>query len=338
MNILHRRNLGFIYDVCQIITCKTAKRESWIEIFVKTGHESEDLRDLEQILARFDEVDPSLLLFGYRDRKKGSLIGNIFCDFISENVSNGKITDFTKFLCNIEQTKQYITSYYFECKYNENILNTVAAEKSLPSDVKSLLYEFFLFSEQFMNKVSDEINKIAMNLQKLYMEKLEKLLECQENFDYSAMEKENSPFAKNKKWEHGMRNCYVSFSLISKYACLRGRNEENGWMILGCEIQKSFAETIEQEVDIAAFGNAFGDKLRVKIVEEIVKNGEMTLADLAKKLGVVNTIAIYHLDILKKENLMLHRYQGRKVLYCLNTSQIEKGLEAIKTLCGGEEQ
>ncbi len=338
MNVLHRRNLGFIYDVCQVITCKTAKRESWIDVFVKTGHESEDLRDLEHILARFDEVDPSLLLFGYRDRKKGSLIGNIFCDFVSNNMFNGSVADFVSFLNNTEQIRQYVTSYYFECEDDENILNIVAAEKSLPSDIKSLLYEFYLFSEQFMKKVNDEINKIAMSLQKIHAEKLEILLGCQENFDYSAMEKENSPFAKTKKWEHGMKNCYVSFSLISKYAGLRGRSAENGWMILGCEIQKSFGETIEQEIDIAAFGNAFGDKLRVKIVEEIVKNGEMTLADLAKKLGVVNTIAIYHLDILKKENLMLHRYQGRKVLYCLNKSQIEKGLTAIKTLCGGEEQ
>lgn len=338
MNILHRRNLGFIYDVCQVITCKTAKRESWVEVFVKTGHESEDLRDLEQILARFDEVDPSLLLFGYRDRKKGSLIGNILIDYADEYAVKCDVSSFTQYLGNIERTKNYVSQYYLECDTCDDILKVIAAEKKLALEIKSYLYEFFLFPEQFMKIVMDEINKIALSLQRFHSEKLEKLLECQENFDYRALEKENSPFAKNKKWEHGMKNCYVSFSLISKYACLRGRKEENGWMILGCEIQKSFAETIEQEIDIAAFGNAFGDKLRVKIVEEIVKNGEMTLADLAKKLGVVNTIAIYHLDILKKENLMLHRYQGRKVLYCLNTSQIEKGLAAIKTLCGGEEK
>ena len=113
---------------------------------------------------------------------------------------------------------------------------------------------------------------------------------------------------------------------------------ESGWLILGCEMQKTFDETIEPDMDIAGFGNAFGDKLRVKIVDEIVKHGELTLADLAKRLGVVNTIAIYHLDILKKEKLILHRHQGRKVLYCLNKAQINKGLDAMIKLCGGEEQ
>ncbi len=335
MNILHRRNLGFLYDICQIITCKTAKRENWIEVFVKTGHESADIRDLEQILAKFDDVDPSLLLFGYRERKKESLIVNILIDYANEYMTNCDVLSFTQYLGNIDRIKDYISQYYLGCDASGDILKVIATEKNLSADLKSFLYEFYLFPEQFVKTVIDEVNKIVLKLQKYYLENLEKLLDCQENFNYNALE--NVPFAKKKRWEHGLKNCYVSFSLISKYAGLKGRNEEKGWMILGCELQKGLGEAIETEIDIAAFGNAFGDKLRVKIVEEIVKNGEMTLADMAKSLGVVNTIAIYHLDVLKKENLMLHRYQGRKVLYCLNSNQIAKGLTAIKALCNGEE-
>ncbi len=338
MNILHRRNLGFIYDLTQIVMCKTARRESWIDVFVRPGCESTDLRELENALARFDEVDPSLLLLGYRDRKKGSLIGNIFGEFASEYLDKCEISAFAEYLSHVEKMKNFVSNYYLGCDFCDGTLHMVASKKDLEAEVKSLLYEFFLFSEHFMEVVINEINKIALILQRFYSEKLEKLLECQESFNYVSLEKENSPFAKSKKWEYKLKTCYVSFSLVGRYAGLRGRNEEYGWMILGCDIHKCFGETIEPDIDIAAFGNAFGDKLRVKIVEEIVKNGEMTLADLAKRLGVVNTIAIYHLDILKKENLTLHRYQGRKVLYCLNTSQIDKGLAAIKTLCGGEEQ
>lgn len=338
MNILHRRNLGFISDLCHIVTCKTAKRESWIEVFVRSGHEVEDLRDLEQILERFDEVDSSLLLFGYRDRKKGSLLGRIFGEFANQNMPRWEVDDFVTYLSDIERTKNFVSKYYFNCDVTDDICKIVAAEKELPAEIKSLLYEFYLFPEQFMKVVVSEINKIALTLQKYYTERLEKLLSCQEAFDYTDLEKDNSPFARNKKWEQGLKNCYVTFSLVGKYACLRGRDEENGWLLLGHEMQKRFDETIEEDLDIAAYANAFGDKLRVKIVEEIVKHGELTLADLAKKLGVVNTIAIYHLDILKKEKLILHRHSGRKVLYCLNTSQIEKGLEAMIKLCGGEEQ
>ena len=338
MNILHRRNLGFIYDLTQIVMCKTARRESWVNIFVRNGHETEDLHDLEQVLRRFDDVDPSLLLFGYRDRKKGSLIGNIFGEFANENMPKCDMDDFITFLSDIDRVKGFVSKYYFGSKDSIDIYRKIAAEKDIVAEVKSLLYEFYLFPEQFMKVVIAEMNKIAMTLQKYHTENLEKLLSCQEAFDYRNLEKENSPFAKNKKWEQGIKNCYVSFALFGKFVCLRGKNDENGWLILGCEIQKTFDETIEPDMDIAGFGNAFGDKLRVKIVDEIVKHGELTLADLAKRLGVVNTIAIYHLDILKKEKLILHRHQGRKVLYCLNKAQINKGLDAMIKLCGGEEQ
>ena len=338
MNILHRRNLGFIYDLTQIVMCKTARRESWVNIFVRNGHEAEDLHDLEQVLRRFDDVDPSLLLFGYRDRKKGSLIGNILIQYADECIGEWDVSNFCDYLADINRTKEFVSKYYFESAITGDIFRTVAAEKELVPEVKSLLYEFFLFPEQFMRVVIAEMNKIALTLQKYYSEKLEKILSCQEAFDYTDLAKENSPFAKNKKWEQGVKNCYVSFTLFSKFACLRGKSVENGWLIIGSEIQKTFDETIEPDMDIAGFGNAFGDKLRVKIVDEIVKHGELTLADLAKRLGVVNTIAIYHLDILKKEKLILHRHQGRKVLYCLNKAQINKGLDAMIKLCGGEEQ
>ena len=248
-----------------------------------------------------------------------------------------ELTDFAQYLLNVEHIKMLVTKYYLNCCAEEDVLRKIALAQNIRADLKGLLFEFFLFPEEYMKKVSEEILKIAYKLEKYYLENLNMILECQEKFDFSLLECENGPFAKKRKWNQGMKNCYVSFALMSKYAVLRGRTGEDGWVILGYDFRKSFDETTEKEINIAAFGNAFGDKLRVKIVEEIVKNGEMTLADLAKKLGVVNTIAIYHLDVLKKENLMLHRYQGRKVLYCLNISQINKGLEAIKILCGGDE-
>ena len=337
MNILHRRNLGFIYDVCNVVICKTAKRETWIDLFVKNGSESEDLHAIEQVLARIEDVDISLRLFGDRDRKKGSLIGEIFDAFFSGGMKQKELTDFAQYLLNVEHIKMLVTKYYLNCCAEEDVLRKIALAQNIRADLKGLLFEFFLFPEEYMKKVSEEILKIAYKLEKYYLENLNMILECQEKFDFSLLECENGPFAKKRKWNQGMKNCYVSFALMSKYAVLRGRTGEDGWVILGYDFRKSFDETTEKEINIAAFGNAFGDKLRVKIVEEIVKNGEMTLADLAKKLGVVNTIAIYHLDVLKKENLMLHRYQGRKVLYCLNISQINKGLEAIKILCGGDE-
>ena len=131
----------------------------------------------------------------------------------------------------------------------------------------------------------------------------------------------------------GMDRTY-SFSIISRYAVFYGVEKTHNWVIVGSEYKKLTDVTNQAPIDLAAFSNAFGDKIRVKIVDLIRENGEMTLADLSKNLGVVNTIAIYHLDILKKENLMLQRHNGRKVLYSLNIAQITRGLTLLEELCG----
>lgn len=337
MNVLFRRNLGVIFDVCHIVTCKTAKRETWIQSCIRSGSEAADVQEIENILSTFEDLNPKMLLFGYRDRKKGCLT-DILIKYVDENIGNWDVEGFIQYLSDVEKMKNFVSEYYFSQEETDQIFDLIANDETLPGDLKSLLYEFFIFPDRYMKVVISEINKIFASLQKHYSEKFEVLLHCQETFNYSILKQENSPFSKNKRWDQGVKNMYVSFSLVNKYTITRGRGSVDGWLLLGYDFFSTLGEMNETKLNIAAFGNAFGDKLRVKIVEEIVKNGEMTLADLSRKLGVVNTIAIYHLEILKKENLLLHRYQGRKVLYCLNVNQIEKGLAAIKSLCGGTEE
>jgi len=337
MNIAFRRNLGFIHDAHNIITYKTAKRESWIELYIRNGNEINELQELEEVLSKFDAVDPKMLLFGYRDRKRYSVLANLMFQYDDENIGDWNVTNFLQYLADIDRVKKFVADYYFGTDTYDNIFEVIAADGYLPAELKSQLFEFYIFPECYLKLLEKELNKIFEKLQRYYSEKFELLLQCQETFDYTILKQEKSPFAKNKKWDQGIKTCYVSFSLLNKYVIVRGKMGDKGWLILGCDFFATFGEMNETKIDIAAFGNAFGDKLRVKIIDEIVKNGELTLADLSKKLGVVNTIVVYHLDILKKENLLLHRYQGRKVLYCLNVSQVEKGLVAIKSLCGGVE-
>ena len=329
------RNIGLNFDACSVITCKTAKRENWAHLFTQTGDELKNLRNLDNVLLKFDDVDRKLLLLTCKERKSNNLLGIINIDFLDSYLDKSSPDAFINFLSNIEAMKKYVETYYLEQDSNGTIFEKIAQKTSLDSELKSLLYEFFLFPEAFIETIKKEFKKVFDTLRIFYSEQNELLFQCQENFSFQKFENINSPLSKRGKWAKGMKRCFVAFSLLNKYTIARGKNDTDGWLVLGYRFEKSLIELIETNVDIAGFGNAFGDKLRVRIIEELVKNGEMTLADLAKTLGVVNTIAVYHLDILKKENLLLHRHLGRKVLYCLNTRQIDKGLETLKMLCGG---
>lgn len=339
MNILHRKNLGYLLDACQILTCKTASRETWINTLICTGSEEENLKTISYIMDYFDPVNPKMLLFGFRDSKKGSLIGNLFYDYADQFIDKWDSATFFDYLSNPDRLKQAISSFYLDEDYSDHTLSSISKNENLSSDLKALLFDFYLFPEDYIDLARKEFEKISIKLDIYYRDHIELLLKYQETFNYEVLlSRENTPFSKQRKWDKNIKTCYISCSLISKYTLARGKSGSLGWIVMGYDYVKTLDEIQNKPLDIAAFGNAFGDKLRVKIIEEIVKNGELTLADISKKLGVVNTIVIYHLDILKKENLLLHRHQGRKVLYCLNKRQIEKGLAAVRTLCGGDEQ
>ena len=338
MNVLFRRNLGFIFDATQIVTCKTARRESWIDTFVRNGSEAKDLTIIETIIEKFHELNPKLLLIGYRDRKRGSLLEALLASYADKFMGNWDVNSFLDYITDVDRFKSYAADFYLGHSGTEMILEEIGDADHLSSSLKALLYNFYLFPEKYLVLVRNELLKVFATLEKYHTDNLSCIVNCQEAFNYELLDSENIPFEKKRKWDKGLSTCYVSFSLISKYVIDRNKVGNSGWIILGHEYAKAFETPSETQIDIAAFGNAFGDKLRVKIVELIVQNGEMTLADLSKAIGVVNTIAIYHLDILKKENLLLHRYEGRKVLYCLNTSQINKGIDAIRTLCGMNEE
>ena len=337
MNVLFRRNLGFIFDAVQIISCKTARRESWIDSFVRSGSESQDLQMIETILEKFDPINPKLLMLGHKQRQKDCLLEVLLDAYADENMGTWDPSSFLDFVSNIPRLKEYTADFYFGHPSYDDIFEKIG-ESDLSSSLKAVLYDFYLFPERYAFLIQKEMNKVFLTLEKFHTDHLEQIVTCQEAFNYELLDSKNIPFAKKKKWDKGLSTCFVSFSLIHKYVITRNKVDDSGWIILGFDYAKAFEQPNEIQIDIAGFGNAFGDKLRVKIFELIVQNGEMTLAALSKELGVVNTIAIYHIDVLKKENLLLNRHEGRKVLYCLNSKQIHAGLEAIAGVCGFREE
>jgi len=331
MNTMFKRKLGMLFDACQVITCKTIRRDSWIKSFVRNGNESNDLQYIEDVLTEFNELDPKLSLLGYVDKKKGSLINCIFKEYANNHIENWDTYSFINYLTDTERMKDLIAQFYFDRACTDDILNQIS-DSPYPYSIKAYLYDYFIFPQRYSTFIKETLTTFLLDIESYYDKHLPEIIDFQESFSYHefAQKVPASHIKLNKK----VTTYFISVSLISKYMIL-GENDNNfGWIVIGADYNNRLINKDVLPVDVATFGNAFGDKIRVKIVELIREHGEMTLADLSKEIGVVNTIAIYHLDILKKENLLLHRYQGRKVLYCLNTYQVERGLQALKVLCG----
>ena len=114
MEIFYKKNIGFLHDVCQVIICKTAKRDSWINTFVLSGHEDEDIEELEHALKYFTSVDMCWKIFTYRHPQKGILLSRMFVEFLNSIQQEWKMNDFEKYISDYELLKELVCEWYFE--------------------------------------------------------------------------------------------------------------------------------------------------------------------------------------------------------------------------------
>lgn len=77
-----------------------------------------------------------------------------------------------------------------------------------------------------------------------------------------------------------------------------------------------------------------------EIVNEILKVGELSIAELEEKTGIPRSSLNHHLDMLSKDNVISQKREGRKVINRVNPVHIQKfrkefNIEAPKLLITG---
>lgn len=340
MNVLFRRNPAFIYDVCNVYIAKSNPRYSWINPYIRDKGEDDDRKYVETLYDKFKDIDLKTSLIGRKKNGSPALISSMFMGCLKEYSDSISFSLFLDYITNIELLKKRISNLYFGVDYidDASFIHNIHSS-AIDNSIRAELYDLVLYSEQYINELKKNLEEIRFVMQNIYSDpaNTQMLLNANEAFnmeEFSKSKQVQKKFFTSLKY----KTCYVSFSIFSQYLVLREMdNNENGWLILGVSYSKLLEEQDDFISHLHSFGDAIGDPLRVKILCLVLEHGELTLADISKKLGVVNTIAIYHMDIMKKCNLLRHRYEGRKVLYWINKSQFNMACDEIKKLFGGIE-
>ena len=112
-------------------------------------------------------------------------------------------------------------------------------------------------------------------------------------------------------------------------------------MFCDCEvIHSDVVEAVKKEMpdetelyDLSDFFKILGDSTRAKIICALDQN-ELCVCDLAVLLGMTKSAISHQLSILRQNNLVKNRREGKVVYYSLADDHIkeifEKGLEHIR--------
>ncbi|MEA5082545.1 MAG: metalloregulator ArsR/SmtB family transcription factor [Lachnospiraceae bacterium] len=85
--------------------------------------------------------------------------------------------------------------------------------------------------------------------------------------------------------------------------------------------------------DVADFFKVFGDSTRIKLLHLLLEC-EMCVGDIADRLDMTQSAVSHQLRVLRQNDLVKYRKEGKTVYYSLDDSHVEnvlrQGIEHIK--------
>lgn len=336
-DILYRQEIGMIFDTINVLRMKLNDRSLWVNQIIQKNNETKDFNYINYWLDQYEDIripDELIIFFYLKNQKSHGFFIYSFVDMLERKNGVISIDDIIQYIENEEGLKEDISNFYLE----EKITDLSSFEKALKkrSDInKSLCYyllSFFVDPVEYIVKLKDVIQACYSKTHEIYSEKATSILKWQEKISgtklYDLAAFYSSEETAKQSLNDGKDCIYYSVSIIDKNSIIFEIERNTKWFILGIEYQEQVKEDEELVIDVAAVGNAFGDLNRLRILEAILKNGEITVSNIANMLGLAVNVVSYHLDIMKKADLLRSRSKGKSTVYWLNT----KACEIISTL------
>jgi len=325
MEIIYRKEIGFIYDICVVAVFLSNDRKKW-----------EDLAYIDDVLSYFKKISFSTKLLGVKlEERRGSLLSELYREYI-ESSRGGKICakEFGAYLTDSDKLKKMIIDRFFteeEIGSDKEILEKISLS-DYSMEIKSELYDAILFPQRYAIRVKCIYENLCEAMGRVYEKyyddaKKDRVMEFLNHPEGTHFEHEYYD------WIYQQGKCYVGFCIVWRYGVLLGQDYDNEHiLIFGIDYEEEAGQRIGSLLSLETFANAICDKIRISIIQAIRIAGELSLIQIAECLRLSNTVVMYHLNVLKKAKVLLYRTNGRSVMYRINKDILINASEEIRKL------
>lgn len=345
MDINFKKAPGLLYDVISMLIMKLNPKNKWISTVVNPSHENGDLTHYNYWMNQFTDPDHRLLLFVYRpDNKTLTFLSLFFKDLLKKHNFQLDLHTFLAELDNIDYIFEKICFFYLGEETPASTLPVEIAEKiydrnDLSNDIKFFLLNFSVNKKPYITCLKEHIINYYNEFSKIYSLRANDLLVLHENFSIPNLTQMVSLYLNTNNNDNdaikqkfsSLQTLHLSFCLFMKNGIwLTLLNDDNWWCILGQNYLETLLIDTQFKITPESIGNAIGDKHRERIVGIILEHGEQSSGQIAKKLGLALNTVTYHLDIMKKANLLCSRTQGKSSFYWINSKTCEEASRMFK--------
>lgn len=292
--------------------------------------------DIEYYKSLIDMVDNpnedvSSMFYLY---KENTVLKVIFEDIQINNIISTIecIQDFYDILSEPNYLLSFVNEVYFsELKLDPNALLTKSELYTeflvmpISKEVENSLYLFFEDTNEFCNLLIEELKKYGKIINKIYNINKSDVNNIVSSFQGGKIEKYNKYFNSNIK---DFKTIIIAVSYTNLYFIFINVKEKF-ILYLGKKSLNIINQDLYQVIDITKFNQIISDEIRLKILE-LLKKQKMYGKEIADKLNIKRNIAMYHIDILVKENILKFNVGEKNIYYEINYDYFQNIYEYIK--------
>lgn len=322
------------FDYCQLMILALNSKQWIAKNYAFPGREMQDIGRIDRIISETQWIDRRLKLFFDCECKGVSFFSQYF--YAAKNKSQIRtIEDLRKVVEKDESFKDDLVRFYLGETFSDDVevMHALMSDyQELDSAYKEMLMYYLMFEQEYMEVLFDSMVCAKGKLTELYQKEIAMLRKLEKEFDFSLIVEQKRVL---KQWAKELIEVEISFSYCNQYVLVGGDKEnKSSWMILGCNYPESLGYKWNEAIPVEKIGNALGDEMRIQIIKEVKKHGEISAPQLAKIMNLPSSAMFYHLDILKKSFVLCSRLEGRTAYYWLNQRTFEYAIDEMKKLGG----
>lgn len=330
---------GILYDMMFALKLRFNGERAYI-VLNKDIPLSTDTEQLyKQVIDKLSDVSDKLLpLFYWNEspKKKTGLLAYMRQHmYLLDYTKDGLIDEFYDSLRDVQRLKKFIYKNYISEDCPDVIdLGTFGQIKEslynaeLPADVKMYMMDFFIYGENEVDFIIDELKKAQTICEELYQLNYDKVTEQIERFDDNKIE----ALSKLQMWDiMKFSPIYHTYCVLNKYSIYGETYSDDYIAYLGIESDDLIYEHISISVDLYELGRILYDETRLKILS-MLREKPMYCAEIAKALGLKNNSTLYHLTMMTKQNLLYCYSNGKKIFYRIYPHYLDSLKEYINMI------
>ena len=327
-NIHFVREPGFTYDLFFYFVLYFNTKHCMTN-YINYNKPEEDMAYFSRILAQVNDIPDELHLFFLLPEDGLSLLTRVCFDpYEYAFITSYGLSLVQEVLKDYRHVAAMALDFYFPGKRDlqetpptTSQISLWIRESSYDASLKSSLYAFFFEPEAVTGLLSRELSAKAALLSQQYEENAALFAERERQFDLDALTIRLRKYC-NDQHHFNYPEVFVSFNLLEKNRIYAAFDENQMVLILGLD----YADMVDyvcsrrELPELHVLFNVLAEKNRVKILDFLIRKGEVAIQDIERELALTGTNAYYHLNLMIKANIIRARSVGRTVFYSPNRS------------------